>query len=98
MALGKIVWNGNRLFWQVSDVDVNGWENMREIEIRRSKRWCANYPLITREEIKRYDEMWGYVVSPEIEMPGIASIVLVIRYYDGAAHVIDGPYRIGEGV
>ena len=94
MTLGKIVWTGNRIFWQVSDVDASGAENRKEIEIRRSKRWCAKYPQISRNDIQYFNDAWGYVVSTEIEMPGIASIVLVIRYYDGPAHVIEGPFRI----
>jgi hypothetical protein len=98
MTLNKKIWTGNRIFWIVSDVDDEGNETERKIELRRSHRLVAKYPVISREELGRLDATWGYVVSEEIEMPGIASLVLIVHYYkeESAAHRVEGPYRIAE--
>jgi hypothetical protein len=104
MAIGKLVWAGNSIYWHVTDEDSNGVQTERLVELRRSKRKTAQYETITRAQIAEYDREWGFVVSPELEMVDvkkdgtvkpIASIVFVVRYdLDGPAHIVDGPYRI----
>jgi hypothetical protein len=97
MTLGKIKWLSNsRLLWEITDVGPGGGENKREIVIRRSKKWYLKLDVISREEVIRLEQSWGSVVSQEIEIPMAGPIVLVVRYYDGPAHIVEGPYRIVE--
>ena len=82
--------------WEVSDEDTDGARTERVIVIRRSKRWFNGLEPVTRAQVQHFIDAWGFQVSQEIYLPGMGSLVLVVRYHDGPAHTVTGPYRIVE--
>jgi hypothetical protein len=98
MALKKQIWTKSSIIWIVSDVDEHGTETERKVVLRRSRRLVEKYPPLIPEEVRRLHDTWGYVVSQELELEGIATIVFVLEYYKegSAAHVVKGPYRLAE--
>lgn len=96
MPLGKLNWIGNRLNWEVSDEDAKGVRTKRVVVIQCGKRWYEKLEPLSRAKVQDFITAWGSEVSPEINIPDLGALVLVVRYHDGPAHTVTGPYRIVE--
>lgn len=91
------LFSNGRIEWEVWDLDPSGSRNNRVVDIENRKRWCMKLPILSRSDVNKLIAEWGSEVSQEIRIAAAdASIVLVVRYYDGPAHVVEGPYRIVE--
>lgn len=91
------LFRNGRIAWEVWDLDQGGQRTDRVIDIENGKRWCMKLPVLTRADVNKLIAEWGSEVSQEVYIDAAeASVVLVVRYHDGPAHTVEGPYRIVE--